>query len=267
MTKIRAGDVDIAYRLENPPVDGRPWLVLSHALATDHTLWDAQAAAFARACNVVRYDLRGHGQSSAPSGEYRLEQLADDLKSVLDALRITRCHFVGISLGGMIGQMAALRFPLRFASLTLADTTSRTPAEMRPTWEQRIAAVKSERGMAAVAPSTLERWFTPAFRAREPDVVTRIGMLIRATPINGYIGCAHAVMRLNLTARLQTISCPVLVIVGEDDTGTPPIMAEEIVRTIPGARLERIQEAAHLSNIEQAGRFNAVLGDFLTQVR
>jgi 3-oxoadipate enol-lactonase len=267
MSKVKVGDIEIAYRLDHPPVEGRPWLVFSHALAADHTIFDAQVPAFARACNLLRYDVRGHGQTSAPAGEYRLEQLADDVKGLLDALRIERCHYVGLSLGGMIGQMAALRFPLRFSSLTLADTTSRYPAEMKPVWDERIAAVKTAQGMAAIVPATIERWLTPAFRTREPDTVARISQLIRSTPINGYIGCAHAIMRINLTARLETIRCPVLVIVGEDDRGTPPAMAEEIVQAIPGTRFERIPEAAHLSNVEQAGRFNAVLSEFLQRLQ
>ncbi|MCS7100403.1 MAG: 3-oxoadipate enol-lactonase [Burkholderiaceae bacterium] len=262
MNQVQSNGCRIAYRIEAATAPGRPWLVFSHSLAADHRMWDPQVAAFTGRFNILRYDMRGHGASEAPPPPYTLEQLADDLRAVLDAAGVEHCHYVGLSLGGMVGQIAALRYPRRFHSLVLADTTSRYPAEMRPVWEERIAAVRGPNGMAAVAPGTLERWFTAAFRDREPDTVARIGLQIRATPVNGYVGCAQAIMGLNLTARLQAIAVPVLVIVGEEDPGTPPAMAEEIVRAIDGARLVRIPQAAHLSNLEQPARFNEALAAF-----
>jgi 3-oxoadipate enol-lactonase len=260
---VRANGIDIHYRIDGDGAPTRPWLVFSHAIACDLTLWDPQAAEFSRALNVLRLDTRGHGRSSAPPGDYSLELLADDLKALLDALGIRRCHFVGLSMGGMIGQMAALRSPLRFASLTLVDTSSRYPPEFRSIWEQRIAAVLTPQAMSAVVPSTLERWFTAGFRQLRPDVTAKIGALIRATPVAGYVGCARALARLNLTARLGAIDCPTLVVVGEEDRTTPLAMAEDIVRAISGARLERIPGAAHLSSVEQPDRFNAALRSFL----
>jgi 3-oxoadipate enol-lactonase len=117
--------------------------------------------------------------------------------------------------------------------------------------------------MDAVLPSTLDRWFTPAFRERQPDTVSRIAAQIRATPVAGYIGCAHAISRLDLTARLHAIDCPTLVMVGAEDQGTPVAMAEEIVRAIARSRLEVIANAAHLANIEQAERFSELLLGFI----
>lgn len=263
MERVRVNDIEIAYEITGDRSPTRPWLVFSHSLACDHAMWAPQVAAFSGRCNVLAYDIRGHGASSAPAGDYTLDMLAADVIGLLDALRIRRCHYVGLSLGGMIGQVAALRAPLRFASLTLADTTSRLPPDAEQVWGDRIALVRGPQGMSAVVPSTIERWFTPSFRERSPEVVARIAERIRATPLAGYTGCAHAIARINLTARLESISCPVLVIVGEQDHGTPPAMAEEIVRAIPGARLERIPDAAHLSNLEQPERFNAALRTFL----
>jgi 3-oxoadipate enol-lactonase len=265
MDKVKIDDHRIAYAIEPGAGAGRPWLVFSHSLAADHTMWDPQVAAFAHRFNILCYDTRGHGASDTPPPPYTLEQLADDLRGLLDAVGIERCHFVGLSLGGMIGQTAALRHPGRFESLVLADTTSRYPVAMRPVWEERIAAVKAN-GMAAIAAATLERWFTAAFRNRDPETVARVDAQIRATPVAGYIGCAQAIMGLDLTARLAAIAVPALVIVGEQDPGTPPAMAEEIARAIPGARLQRIADAAHLSNLEQPERFNAALHAFYEQV-
>jgi 3-oxoadipate enol-lactonase len=263
MTQIRANGIDIHYRIDGDRAPARPWLVFGHCLACDHTMWDAQAQVFSQALNVLRYDTRGHGATSAPAGDYTIELLAEDLKALLDALKIPRCHFVGISMGGMIGQMAALRWPAQFASLTLVDTASRYAPEMRAMWDQRIAAVRTPQGMHAAVPATLERWFTAGFRQMRPDVTAKIGALIRATPVHGFVGCAQAIARLNLTARLGSITCPTLVIVGDEDRSTPLAMAEEIVRAIPDARLVRIPNAAHLSSVEQPDRFNEALRTFL----
>ena len=221
---------------------------------------------FAAGYNILRYDTRGHGASSAPDGAYSLDQLGDDLLQLLAAVGIARCHFVGLSMGGMIGQAAVLRDPRPFQSLVLADTSSRIAPELHPVWESRIAAVSTPAGMAAVAPATLERWFTAAFRAREPEAVARIDRLIRATRVAGYIGCSRAIMKLDLTDRLKQVNCPVLVIVGDQDAGTPPTMAEAIAGAIPGASLAVIPQAAHLSNIEQADRFNTLMQRFLSSL-
>lgn len=242
----------------------RPWLVFAHSLASDHTMWRPQLAAFAGDFSLLAYDHRGHGASSVPTGPYPLETLADDLAALLTALGIARCHFVGLSLGGMVGQMAALRHPARFTSLTLADTTSRQPAGARAVWDERLAIVRAH-GMAPLVAPTLERWFTPAFRAAQPAEVARIGAIIGTTAPAGYAGCADAVMNIDLDARLPRTACPTLVIVGREDVATPPAMAHVIARAIPGARLVELDAAAHLSNIEQAEAFTAALMAFLAQ--
>jgi 3-oxoadipate enol-lactonase len=263
MESIDRDGVRIAYRTDGSTDAARPWLVFSHSLACDHTMWDPQMQAFAD-FRILRFDTRGHGGSGAPAGEYGLELLADDLKALLDALSIRRCHFVGLSMGGMIGQQFALKYPGRFLTMTLADTTSRYPAEARAVWDERLALVRS-RGMDAIVPSTLERWFTAGFREREPAIVARIGQLIRSTPVAGYAGCAWGISRINLSARLAAIDCPAVVMVGDADLGTPRPMAEEIVRALPGSRLHVIERAAHLSNVEQPAEFNRVLRQFLSK--
>jgi len=265
MKLIRANGIDQACEIAGEVRPELPWLVLSHSLACDHSMWRPQAEAFAATHNVLAYDTRGHGATSVPVGPYTLDQLADDLFGLLDALRIERCHYVGLSMGGMIGQTAVLREPKRFSSLVLADTTSRLPADAMPVWEGRISAVSGS-GMGAVAPATLDRWFTAAFRERSAAVVERIDRLIRNTPVAGYVACSRAIMGLDLTDRLGQVTGPVLVIVGEQDPGTPPAMSEVIARAIPGAQLVVIPQAAHLSNLEQPERFNAALREFYARV-
>lgn len=266
LEKVRVNGVDLAWRVDGVAADSNaPWVLMSHSLAADHRMWDPQMEALAR-YRVLRFDTRGHGSSSVPAGDYTMEQLADDALGLLDALDVQRCHFVGMSMGGMIGQQLALRAPGRLLSLTLADTSSRYPPSSRPMWDERIALVRAG-GMGAVAPGTLERWFSPVFREREPDIVARIGAQIRATPLAGFIGCAHAISHIDLTARLGSIRCPTLIIVGADDPSTPVAMSEEIMRAIDDSRLEVLPDAAHLSSIEQAARFNELLLGFLASVR
>jgi 3-oxoadipate enol-lactonase len=264
MKTVHLPDTEIAYRIEGTQDPARPWIVFVHALGSDHRMWDAQVAAFAPRYRILRYDLRGHGASPVAPGETTLERLADELKHLLDELYIAQAHLVGLSLGGMIGQQFALRHQVRLRSLTLADTTSRAAPDAPALIEARIAEARRG-GMAALTLATLERWFTAGFRARRPEVVAAIGLAIRGTPLEGYAACARVVARIALTPRLGVIRCPTLVLVGDQDRGTPPSEAEAIARAIPESRLVILRDAAHLSNVEQAEAFNAALGRFLAE--
>ena len=256
--KTSANGIDINYIVEG---EG-PWLTMSHSLACNLHMWDEEAKRLSKRYKVLRYDTRGHGASSAPAGAYTLELLADDLHGLLQALGVTSTHFVGLSMGGMIGQTYALKYPGMFRSLALCDTTSRYPAEAAGVWADRIKTVEAQ-GMEPLVTPTLERWFTEPFRKSRPEVVERVAAMIRTTPVPGYVGCSHAIPKINLTARLKEIRCPTVVIVGKDDPGTPVAMAEEIHQALPGSKLVIIPSAAHLSNLEQPDAFNQALAGFL----
>ncbi|MGH6949850.1 MAG: 3-oxoadipate enol-lactonase [Vitreimonas sp.] len=262
--KTKANGIEINYELHGK--EGAPWLVLSHSLACSVRMWDEQIAALGDRYRILAYDTRGHGASDAPPGPYTLELLADDLKGLLDHLRISRAHFCGLSMGGMIGQTFALKYPGVFASLALADTTSRFSAEVWPLWQERIRTAESQ-GMGPLVEPTLGRWLTESYRKANPGPAQRIARLIASTPVAGYVGCCHAIPKINLSARLKEIRCPVLVIVGEQDPGTPLAMAREIHENAPGSKLAVLPNAAHLSNLEQPAAFNRVLGDFLQAAR
>jgi 3-oxoadipate enol-lactonase len=227
-------------------------------------MWDEQAAVLRRNFKVLRFDTRGHGKSDAPEGEYTLEMLAYDVHGLLQGLGVERCHWVGLSMGGMIGQTFALKFPAMFASLVLADTTSRYGPEALPLWQGRIKTAQ-EKGMESLVESTLGRWFTEPFRKSHPQVTARVGAQIRATPVAGYVGCCHAIPRINLTHRLKEITCPALIIVGEQDAGTPVELSREINAALPGSQLVVIPSASHLSNVEQPTAFNRALTTFLNK--
>jgi 3-oxoadipate enol-lactonase len=258
--KANANGIEVNYELHGK--EGAPWLTLSHSLACSVRMWDPQIAALKDEYRILAYDTRGHGASEAPKGAYTLELLADDLFLLLKELKIGKTHFCGLSMGGMIGQTFALKYPGVFQTLTLADTTSRYPAEAAPVWAERIKTVESK-GMEPLAEPTLERWFTEPFRKSNAAAVNEIRKLIVSTPAAGYAGCCHAIPKINLTARLKEIKCPILVIVGADDPGTPPAMAKEISDNAPGSKLVVLPQAAHISNLEQPAGFTRALREFL----
>ena len=258
--KVKSNGVEIHYEIEG---DG-PWLTMSHSLACDLHMWDPQMPVLVKRFKVLRFDTRGHGQSSAPAGDYTLEQLADDVKGLLDHLKITRTHWAGVSMGGMIGQAFALKYPGVFQSMVLADTTSRRPPEAAKMWGDRVATAR-EHGMDALVESTLARWFTEPYRKARPDVMKRIGDGIRNTPVAGFAGCCHAISKVDYLDRLKEIRCPALVMVGEHDHGTPPEAARVIQQNLPVSELKIISSAAHLSNIEQAEVFNEAMIGFLSE--
>lgn len=260
--KIRANGIDIHYEIDG----SGPVVMFAHSLGSDQSIWAAQKSAshgdslwsLANRYTVLTYDLRGHGQTEATPGAYSFDLLAADALALLDALQIDKASFVGISLGGMIGQAMALAAPERIEKLVLADTTCRYPPEVQATWPERIRQIEVA-GLEPLVAPTLERWFTAPYRAANPELMARIGKLIRTTPVAGYVGCCHAIARLDFHARLGDIRMPTLVMVGELDPGTPPAMARELADGIPDARLETIPGAAHLGNIEQAATFNRLL--------
>jgi len=241
---------------------GEP-VVLVHAIGCDHRMWDSLAAALAPSFRVVRVDVRGHGASPVPDGEYTLEALADDVLAVLDALAIDKAHWVGLSMGGMIGQAFALAHRQRLGRLVLANTTSGYGPDGPEMWEARMKAVR-EVGMAAIADLVMQRYFSDAFRERHPEVVSRVKERVLTTPAKGYIACCAAIRDLDFTAELGAIRARTLVIAGGKDAGTPPAMSEAIVKRIPGAQLGVLPEAAHLSAVEAPEAFDALVRDFLS---
>ena len=259
--KIKTNGIEINYVIEG---EG-PWLTMSHSLACNLSMWDPQMELLKKSYKVLRFDTRGHGASSAPAGSYTLEQLADDLHGLFAGLGIKRTHFAGLSMGGMIGETYALKYPGVFQSMVLADTTSRRPPNAEQMWGDRVRMAR-EKGMDALVEGTLGRWFTEPYRQSHPEVMARIGNGIRNTPVDGFAGCCDAIAKIDVLDRLKEIDCPSLVIVGDQDHGTPPEMARQIQANLRGSELLIIPSAAHLSNVEQPEVFNKALAGFLGKV-
>jgi 3-oxoadipate enol-lactonase len=258
--KIKANGIHINCELTGKKE--APVVVLSHSLACSMVMWRPQLDLLESHFQVLRFDTRGHGGSDAPAGPYSLEQLVDDAIGILDELDFDRVHWVGLSMGGMIGQGLILSRPDRIERLVLADTAAIIPDEAQPIWQERIDAVLNG-GMQVLAESTLERWFTPDYLEHNSPEIDQIRQQILKTPVAGYIGCSEAIRRLNYLDRLSAIRASTLILVGADDPGTPVAASEAMHAQIKGSKLVVIPHAAHLSNIEQAQIFNDNLITFL----
>jgi 3-oxoadipate enol-lactonase len=256
---IRVGDIDVHYSIQG---EG-PWLTLAHPLAGDLSLWAPQMRVLTERFRVLRYDVRGHGASGASAAPYSLELLARDAGSLLDQLGITRTHWIGLSMGGMIAQQLALERPGLLDRIVLADSTARRPADAAAVWDARIQQAR-QNGVASIAKGTLERWFTAPFREREAVALAWVSDVIARTSVEGYCGCCAAIARIDLLDRLREIRSPALIMAGEHDHSTPPAMSELMSRHWPGSQYYIIPDAAHIANIEQADDFNDRVMRFLT---
>jgi 3-oxoadipate enol-lactonase len=239
--------------------DGVP-LVLSNSLGTDTGLWTAQADALALGRSVWRYDTRGHGQSDAPAAEYSLDRLGQDLLAVIDASGAERADICGISIGGMTALWAAVHAPHRVRRVILANTAARIGNDAL--WAERIRGARTG-GMGVLADASMVRWFTEGFRARQPEVVARLRQTFAATSADGYAGCCAALRDADLRPVAGQVACPALIVTGRHDPSTPPADGRWLGDQIRGARVVDL-DAAHLSNVEQAGDFNVAVRDFIT---
>ncbi len=240
-------------------------VVMSHALGLDGRLWDGLAASLAGGHEVLRYDHRGHGGSAVPAGPYTMDDLVDDAARVIREWGRGPVVFVGLSMGGMVGQGLAIRHPELVKALVLANTTAQYPEAGRAVMAQRIEKVEAG-GLEAISDSVIERYFDAPFRASQPEAVQRCREVLLRTDPAGYAACCHAVAGVDWLDRLHEIRCPTLVIAGAQDVGTPVAMAQQIAGRIAGAALEVIDGAAHLSVLEQPAAFEAAVRGLLARV-
>lgn len=246
--------VAVHAQVEGP--EDAPVVLLLGSLGSTLHMWDPQVPALAQRYRVVRYDARGHGRSPVPEGPYDLDDLVDDAAALLDRLGARRAHVVGLSLGGMTAMRLAAREPHRVDRLAvLCSSAFLAPASA---WRERAALVRSQ-GTGGVAAAVVDRWFTDALRAREPDLVARMQSMIAATPAEGYAACCEAIAGMDLRADLGRIVAPTLALAGQDDPATPPDHLEAVAAGVADGRLVVLPGAAHLASWEQAAAVNAAL--------
>ena len=257
MSRVRINDIDVRYTVTG----SGPWVTLSHSLACRLEMWDEEVKNLSRYFTVLAYDVRGHGETSAPAIPYTLDMIADDVKGLFDHLGIGKSHWIGLSMGGVFGLAAALKYPGIFETMVLADTSSKLAPDGVQAFKDRVAKVTNG-GMETMVEPTLKRWFKDSFRTRSPNLMDKVGRWIRNTPADGYIGCSAAIPTIDVTHRLGEIDIPCMVMVGADDIAMPPVMAQTLDLHLPRSELVVIPDAGHLSNLEQSGAFNAALTRF-----
>ena len=242
-----------------------PTVVLAHALGLDLGMWDALAARLASRYTVVRYDQRGHGASARPAGPYAMDDLVDDAARLIREWGRGPVAFVGLSMGGMVGQGLAVRHPELLRGAVLANTVARYPEAARPTWAARIAAVE-QGGMAAVADAVVERYLHADYRAAHPEVAAALRATLLGADPAGYVACCHAVAGVDWLDRLSAVRSPTLVVAGAHDAGATPAMAKDIADRIPGAELRVFADASHLSVVETPDPFHDAVVEFLRKL-
>ena len=242
------------HRFDGP--EDAPVLVLSNSLGATTAMWEPQLPALTARFRVLRYDRRGHGESPVPPGPYTIDELGGDALETLDSLGLERVSFCGLSLGGAVGIWLASRAPERIARLAVCCSAARfgTP----DVWDERAALARAG-GVEVLADAVLERWFTQAFRAAEPEAIARTRAMLVSTPAEGYAGCCEALRDCDLRDDLGRIGAPTLVVSAADDPAAPPEQGALLANGIPGARLVVIPDAAHFANVEQPQAFNRTL--------
>jgi len=260
MPLANVNGTSLNYLLDGP-ANGEV-VMLSNSLASDLTVWKFQVPILTEAgYRVLRYDARGHGQSATPPEPYSIEMLSLDALNLMDFLGLEKVHFCGLSLGGMIGQMLGACYGNRLYSLILCDTTSYMPFPV--IWNERIKIVRKS-GIAVLVDATIDRWFTKPGQERLQQEVEEVRRIILNTSEEGYCGCCSAIRDLDLREAIGSISIRTLIIVGEQDQGTPVSAAEFINERIASSKLRIIPDAAHFVNMEQPDTFNSTILDFLS---
>jgi len=244
--------------------DDRPALLFANSLGSDLRIWDDLTERLSGQFKIIRYDHRGHGLSDAPVPPYSAEELAGDVAALLDYLEIRQAALCGVSVGGLIAQAAAVKYPDRVRALVLSDTGARIGSV--ESWQQRIEMIQTN-GVVSIEKMTMERWFSVGFRERRPADVRGYANMLRQTSTGGYVGTCSALRDGDLRDAVKNIHCPTLVLCGAEDIATPPELSRDLTSLIPGAKFSLIQEAAHLPCVEQPAAMAERMLEFFWEVR
>lgn len=260
--RARINDIDMNYMVSGK--SGGPPVLLHHPLATELSVWDELTAALEPTYQVIRLDARGHGLTDATPGPYEMGALAKDVIGLMDHLGIARSRYLGLSMGGFVGQMLGLEHAGRFHSLVLVSTSSdMTPA--REVWENRIRIVSKDGMTKEIVDGSMQRWVSPEALRSKPALVARLSRMVSNTPPAGFVGWCHAIMPFNITHRLKSIDLPVRIIAGALDPATTPAMMKVMHREIRGSEYAEVPGTAHMLHVEEPDRFHAEVLPFLAK--
>lgn len=260
MLTISHNDISLHVSDEGPE-DG-PAIVFSNSLGTDFRTWDEVVTALPAQLRIIRYDKRGHGLSDCPEGAWGVEEHVADLECILDDLEVSNAVLCGLSVGGLIVQGLAARRPDLAKALVLCDTGAKIGTEAL--WNDRIAAIEAG-GIAVLADSILERWFSADFRANEPNMPVWRNMLIR-TPAHGYMSTARGIRDTDYTESTKGLTLPAMAICGSEDGATPPDLVRATAALIEGCRFELIEGSGHLPCVDNPEITAALLTGFLAEI-
>ena len=258
---IQANGIAVHHTVDGP--DGAPWVTFVTGIANDTTLFAGQVGALADRFRVLRYDLRGQGNSEATPPPYSIEQLSEDLVALWDALGIERSHLVGLGLGSTVAMRTAIDHPGRIDRLVPSCCRARMVPEFAILWQRLTDAVRAG-GVAAIVEQTAQRWFSDDFKAAHPEVIDKVRTMVAGTSLDGYLGCVAAFVGLDLEDELADIQAPTLFVGGaEDKSGGPETIMRGLAAKVPGAAYVPVPQAAHIANVQNEAAYNAIVRSFL----
>jgi len=240
---------------------GAPTLLVANSLAANYKMWDLQIEEWKKSFQVLRYNYRGHGGTPSVGDFATAQDLADDVNELLDHLNIHQVHWLGLSLGAMLGLYFAAHYPQKVQSLVAACFRPHQTPESFSMWDTRIQSVKTN-GIASIVDGTAERWLSEPYRAVNPDKDQFLKQMIGSNELDGYMACAHAVKDYDLRPYVGKVVCPVLLIGGAFDGGAPVQMIKDLRSVIQKSEYAELQ-AAHIANIEAASEFTETSLRFL----
>ncbi len=259
MLSISSGNINLHVR-DDGPKDGQV-VMFSNSLGTDVRVWDLMLAHMPEGLRIIRYDKRGHGLSDCPDAPYNMEELVSDAETIADSLKLKRITFVGLSIGGMIGQGLATKRPDLIRSLVLMDTAAKIGTAA--TWNERIDALRKG-GLAGMTDLILDRWFVAPLR-NDVNALAPWRNMLERTPLEGYVGCCAAIANADLTGGTSRLDLPVFALVGASDAATPPVVVEEAAK-LCGAEFQIIEGAGHLPCVEQPVQTATLISEFIKRV-
>ncbi len=258
MAFVGANGIDIHHRFDGRR--GGPRLVFLNSLGSDLRIWEAVVGRLSHRFEILTFDMRGHGLTQGTPGRASIAEFSADLLALMDAVGWRSASLVGLSIGGLIAQHAAIHAPESVERLVLLDTAARigTPES----WDARMEAVRAG-GLAAIGAAVVGGWVSAGFASERSAQVSAWRAMLEATPPEGYLAACAALREADYTDHVALIAAPTLCLAGDEDRATPPELVRATAERIPGARYETIAGAGHLPCLERPAELAALIAGHL----